>query len=102
CDRCCTTISPGRPRLRCPAITSPPMMCRTASASHTGHGTDSRSNTPAPQLRLSFDRCGGTPCEPKAGIPARDVLVEAFQQVMAYAAKGDPSDKTRKGPARGY
>jgi len=24
-----------------------------------------------------------------AGIPARDVLVEAFQQVMAYAAKGD-------------
>ena len=24
-----------------------------------------------------------------AGIPARDVLVEAFQQVMAYVAKGD-------------
>src|SRR6266404_3117625 len=27
------------------------MMCLTASASHTGHGTDSRSNTPRPQLR---------------------------------------------------
>ena len=26
-------------------------MCRTASASHAGHGTDSRSNTPLPQLR---------------------------------------------------
>src|SRR5215470_17692006 len=51
CDKCCTTISPVRLRQRCPATTSPPMMCRTASASHTGHGTDSRSNTPPPQLR---------------------------------------------------
>jgi hypothetical protein len=31
---------------RCPATTSPPMMCLTASASHTGHGTDSRCRTP--------------------------------------------------------
>jgi hypothetical protein len=44
--RCCTNTSLGRPRQRCPAITSPPMMCLTASASHTGHGTDSRSKTP--------------------------------------------------------
>src|SRR6266478_6880279 len=51
CDKFCTTISHGRPRQRCPATTSPPMMCLTASASHTGHGTDSRSNTPPPQLR---------------------------------------------------
>jgi hemoglobin len=35
-----------RPRQQCPATTSPAMMCRTASASHTGHGTDSRCKTP--------------------------------------------------------
>src|SRR5258708_5564544 len=40
------TTSPGRPRQQCPATTSPPMMCRTASASHTGHGTDSKCKTP--------------------------------------------------------
>jgi hemoglobin len=31
---------------QCPATTSPPMMCLTASASHTGRGTDSRYRTP--------------------------------------------------------
>jgi len=41
------------------------MMCRTDSASHTGHGTDSRSNTP-PTSNLHIDHCAGTPCEPKA------------------------------------
>src|SRR5260370_32365412 len=50
-DKFCTTISHGRPRQRCPATTSLPMMCLTASASRTGLGTDSRSNTPPPQLR---------------------------------------------------
>ena len=35
-----------RPRQRCPATTSPPMMCLTASASHTGQGADSRCKTP--------------------------------------------------------
>jgi hypothetical protein len=49
--QCCTTTSPGRPRQRCPATTSPPMMCRTASVSHTGRGTDSKSKTLPPQLR---------------------------------------------------
>jgi hemoglobin len=44
--QCCTTTSPGQPRQRCPATTSPPMMCRTASASHTGRGTDFRCKTP--------------------------------------------------------
>ena len=39
CDKCCTTTSPGRLRQRCPATTTPPMMCQTASASRTGHGT---------------------------------------------------------------
>ncbi len=33
-----------------------------------------------------------------AGIPARDVLVEAFQQVMAYAAKGDLRIDTKRVP----
>src|SRR5262249_4774623 len=33
-----------------------------------------------------------------AGIPARDVLVEAFQQVMAYAAKGDLHIDTQNVP----
>jgi NADPH:quinone reductase-like Zn-dependent oxidoreductase len=33
-----------------------------------------------------------------AGIPARDVLVEAFQQVMAYAAKGDLCIETERVP----
>jgi len=42
CDKCCTTTSLGQPRKRYPATTSPPMMCLTASASHTGHGTDSK------------------------------------------------------------
>jgi hypothetical protein len=33
-----------------------------------------------------------------AGIPAYDVLVEAFQQVMAYAAKGDLRIDTERVP----
>jgi NADPH:quinone reductase-like Zn-dependent oxidoreductase len=33
-----------------------------------------------------------------AGIPARDVLVDAFQQVMAYAAKGDLHIDTERAP----
>ncbi len=33
-----------------------------------------------------------------AGIPARDVLVQAFQQVMAYAAKGDLHIDTERVP----
>jgi len=33
-----------------------------------------------------------------AGIPARDVLVEAFQQVMAYATKGDLQIDTERVP----
>jgi NADPH2:quinone reductase len=33
-----------------------------------------------------------------AGIPARDVLVEAFQQVMAHAAKGDLQMDTERVP----
>ncbi len=33
-----------------------------------------------------------------AGIPARDVLVEAFQQVMTYAAKGDLHIDTERVP----
>ena len=33
-----------------------------------------------------------------AGIPPRDVLVEAFQQVMAYAAKGDLKIDTERVP----
>ncbi len=33
-----------------------------------------------------------------AGIPPRDVLVEAFQQVMAYAAKGDLQIDTERVP----
>ncbi len=33
-----------------------------------------------------------------AGIPARDVLVEAFQQLMAYAAKGDLHIDTQNVP----
>src|SRR6266566_1708581 len=63
CDKCCTTTSLGRPRQRCPATTDPLMMCLTASASRTGHGTDSRFETP----RLNFEpvrhfhicHCGG-------------------------------------------
>ncbi len=35
-----TTTSLGRPRTQCLTITTPPMMCLTASASHAGHGTD--------------------------------------------------------------
>jgi len=33
-----------------------------------------------------------------AGIPARDVLVEAFQQVMAHAAKGNLQIDTERVP----
>jgi NADPH2:quinone reductase len=33
-----------------------------------------------------------------AGIPPRDVLVEAFQRVMAYAAKGDLQIDTERIP----
>src|SRR5215475_7320188 len=36
------------------ATTSPPMMSRRVSASHTGHGTDSKSNISPPQLRTSY------------------------------------------------
>src|ERR1700680_3140029 len=73
CDKCCTTTSLGRPRKPCPATTSPPMMCLTASASHTGHGTDSRYKSPRlnlhhtgigpcfePVRQLHIDHCGGS------------------------------------------
>ena len=33
-----------------------------------------------------------------AGIPSRDVLVEAFQQIMAHAAKGDLQIDTERVP----
>ena len=61
CDKCCTTTSRGRPRQRCPATTTPPMTCRTASPSHTGHGTDSRSKPPGlttvrPRISINFAR----------------------------------------------
>src|ERR1700730_13999068 len=57
CDKCCTTTSLGRPPQRCPATSIPLMMCRTASASHTGHGTDSRGKTP----RLTCNQNGTGP-----------------------------------------
>ncbi len=40
-DKSCTTTLRGQPRQRCLVITNPPMTCRTASASHVGHGMDS-------------------------------------------------------------
>jgi NADPH:quinone reductase-like Zn-dependent oxidoreductase len=48
---------------------------------------------PAAVLRSTALTIQGT-----AGIPARDVLVEAFQQVMAYAAKGDLQIDTERVP----
>ena len=47
-----TTTSLGRPRQRWLAITGPPMMCLTASASHAGHGMDSRFSTPMKDTHL--------------------------------------------------
>ena len=48
---------------------------------------------PAAVLRSTALTIMGT-----AGIPPRDVLVEAFQQVMAYAAKGDIQMDTERVP----
>ena len=48
---------------------------------------------PAAVLRSTALTIMGT-----AGIPSRDVLVEAFQQVMAYAAKGELQIETEKIP----
>ena len=48
-----------------------------------GESAASSITLPAAALRSAALTLLGT-----AGIPARDVLVEAFQQVMAYAAKG--------------
>jgi NADPH2:quinone reductase len=48
---------------------------------------------PAAVLRSSALTIMGT-----AGIPPRDVLVEAFQQVMAHAAKGDLHIDTERVP----
>lgn len=48
---------------------------------------------PAAVLRSTAVTILGT-----AGIPPRDVLVEAFQQVMAYAAKGDLQIETQRIP----
>src|SRR5215469_18120034 len=59
CDKCCTTTSPGRPRQRCPATPSPPIKCRTASTSHTGHGTDSRFHAEA-RLKRTLECCERT------------------------------------------
>jgi len=74
----CASTSLGRPRKRCPATTSPPMMCLTDSASHTGPGTDSRCRTPrltcttplvAPTSNLFGDfiltTVAEAPCQPK-------------------------------------
>ena len=48
---------------------------------------------PAAVLRSTALTIMGT-----AGIPARDVLVEAFQQVMAYAATGELQIDTERVP----
>jgi hypothetical protein len=48
---------------------------------------------PAAALRSTALTILGT-----AGIPARDVLVEAFHHVMAYAAKGELHIDTEKVP----
>jgi NADPH:quinone reductase-like Zn-dependent oxidoreductase len=48
---------------------------------------------PAAALRSTALTILGT-----AGIPSRDVLVEAFQQVMAHAAKGDLQIETERIP----
>src|SRR5262249_44012890 len=40
-----------------------------------------------PNFDFRFDRCGGTPCEPKAGIPARDVPVEVFLSAPRFASR---------------
>jgi hypothetical protein len=66
-------------RKRCPATTSPPMMCVTASASHSGPGADSRCRTlrltcttpivaPTSKLfaRLEIGLVAKPPCQPKA------------------------------------
>jgi len=47
CGRRCTTTSRGQQRRPCTAITAPSMMCRTVSASRTGHGTAFRNDLPA-------------------------------------------------------
>jgi hypothetical protein len=56
-DRCCTTISRGRPQPRCPAITGPPMMSRTGCVSRAGRGTDS-STRRVPTTHLIAERRG--------------------------------------------
>src|SRR5580698_9431372 len=76
CDKCCTTTSPGRPRQRCPVITGPPMMFRRDSASHAGHGTDSKGNT----LRLTpgvLALTSNFPTDHRGGttLPAEDATV---------------------------
>src|SRR6266849_7259344 len=97
-DKFCTTISHGRPRQRCPATTSPPMMCLTASASHTGHGTDSRCRTPRltcttligpnfePGRRLHIDHCGGSTLPAEGVDPANGaVLIQLLNsRIVGY------------------
>jgi NADPH:quinone reductase-like Zn-dependent oxidoreductase len=56
-----------------------------------GESAASSITLPAAVLRSTALTLLGT-----AGIPARDVLVEAFQQVMAYAATGDLQIDTEK------
>ena len=58
-----------------------------------GESAASTITLPAAVLRSTALTIMGT-----AGIPSRDVLVEAFQQVMAYAAKGDIQIDTEKVP----
>lgn len=58
-----------------------------------GESAASTITLPAAVLRSTALTIMGT-----AGIPARDVLVEAFQQVMAYAAKGTLHIDTEKVP----
>lgn len=58
-----------------------------------GESAGSSVTLPAAVLRSTALTLFGT-----AGIPALDVLVEAFQQVMAYAAKGDLQIDTESVP----
>jgi hypothetical protein len=45
-DKCYTITSRGQPRQRWPGTIRPLMTYPTASASHIGHGTDFKFNTP--------------------------------------------------------
>jgi hemoglobin len=90
----------------CPATTNPPMMCLTASASHTGHGTDSRCGTPRNAIQTVLSEIGSSCCSRRVRVGnkrCRTAALAIRQRSFLSGSKGQTlCANTRKSTISGF